>query len=93
MLIQGFFDPLADRGWAVLSAARRTLGVWGDALAVGWPLANPLALSAAEIEPNDEPKQAPEMKPITVRTTELIASGPEVCAYRRAFADGILLMA
>ena len=91
-LIRDYLESLAERGRTVPAAGNHALCVWADALGIYWPQTNPLVLSAAVVESNDEPKQAPAMELITVKAIERIALDPDVCVYKRAFAAGILLM-
>ena len=92
VLIHNYLEPLAERGRTVPAAGKHALIAWAEALGIDWPLTNPLVLSAAVVESNDEPKQAPAMELGTVKATERIALDTEVCVYKRAFDAGILLM-
>ena len=53
---------------------------------------NALVCAVTGFEPNEAPKQAPEMPLCTGRPQEKIAIGPEGAPYRRASASVILLM-
>ena len=91
-LLRDFLEFLRGRGRTVPSAAKHYLTVWADALGIDWPLTNPLVLSAATVESNEDPRQAPAMDVETVRKLEDTASNVESLIKKRAFAAGILLM-
>ena len=89
--IREFAESPGGRGRTVPTPARRALTVWSDALGIDWPIASLLVISAAAIETNEEPKQAPEMDSSTVRQIEQTSTDAQICAYKRAFASGIVL--
>ena len=55
-------------------------------------MTNPLVLSDAIVEPNEEPKQAPSMELDTAKAIGHIATNAEVGVHKRANAAGILRM-
>ena len=91
-LVRDFLESLKERGRTAPSYAKHALTVWPDALGIDWPLTNPLVLSAATVESDEDPRQAPAMDVETVRKLEDAASNVEIPISKRAFAAGILLM-
>lgn len=93
VLLRDYLESLAERGRAVpAEEAKSAFSVWADALGIDWPLSNALITSAASVETNETPKQAPAMALSTVRALEELAIDPLVAPYKRACAAGILLM-
>ena len=90
-LLRDFLEPLRGRGGAVPSASKHALTARDDALGIEWPLTNPLVLSAAIVESNEGPRQAPEMDVGTVRKLDDAASNVEILIAKRSFAAGILM--
>ena len=92
VLLRDYLEPLAERVRTVPSAAKHALTVWAEALGIDWPLTNPLVCSAAVVETNESPKQAPPMSLETVRDFEDMAVNKLTAPYNRTYAAGILLM-
>ena len=91
VLVRDLLESLAERGRTVHSAGKHALTVRPDALGIDWPMTNPLVLSAAIVESNEEPKQAPSMALETAKVIGQISTSAEVCVRKRAFVAGILL--
>ena len=91
-LLRDYIESLAERGRTVPAAGKRALSIWADDLGVDWPLTNPLVVSAATVETNEAPKQAPSMDLETLKKIERLATNVEANGNKRAFAAGILLM-
>ena len=89
VLLRDFLDSLGERGgWVVVvgaapSAAKQALTAWADALGVDWPLTHPLVLSAATVESNEDPRQAPAMDIETIRKLEVAAAYVEILIQTR----------
>ena len=92
VLLRDYPESMQERGRISPAAARRALTVWSDALGVDWPLTNPLMISAATVESDDDPRQAPAMDIETIRNLEGPATNVAILIRKRAFAAGILLM-
>ena len=92
ILLHDYLDSLAERGRTVPATAKHALSVWAEALGIDWPLTHNLVCSAAIVESNETPNQAPAMSLKTLRAIEEIALNRLVTPYKRAFAAGILLM-
>ena len=92
VLVHDYLESVAERGRTAPSAGKHALAVWPEALGICRPLTNPLVLSAAIVDSNEEPKQAPSIELDTAKAIEHIALNEEVCVHKRAFAAGILLM-
>ena len=59
--IRDYLESLAERGRTVPATAKHALAVWAEALGIDWPLAHSLVGSAATVDSNESPKQAPAM--------------------------------
>ena len=92
VLIHDYLESLAERGRTVHAAAKHALTVWAEALGIDWPLTHALVCSAATVESNDSPKQAPPMSLSTLRALGETATNILATPYKRAFDAGILLM-
>ena len=92
VLLRDFLDPLRGRGRTAPSAAKHALTVSADAMGIDWPLTNPLVLSDATVESNEDPRLAPAMDVETVRKLEATASNFEILISKRPFSAGIPLM-
>ena len=91
--LRDYIESRSERGRASPASERYALKVWPEALGIDRPLTNPMVISSAKVESADEPKQAPSIDIETVEEIELTASNIEICAYKRAYAAGILLLA
>ena len=92
VLIRDYLESLAERGRTVPATAKHALSVWAEALGIDWPLTHALVCSAAIVESNETPKQAPAMELSTLRAIEETDVGKLTTAFKRAFAAGVLLM-
>ena len=59
VLPHDYLESLTERGRAAPSAGKHAIDARPEALGIDWPLTNPLVLSAAIVESNEEPKHAP----------------------------------
>ena len=92
VLLRDYLEPLSDRARTATASGRHALTARSEALGVDWPLTNPRVISASIIENADERKQAPSMDIETVKKLEHSATNAHICAYKRAYAAGILVM-
>ena len=91
-LARGYLESLTERGRAPPSEGKHARTVRPESLGTDWPLTNPAALSAAIVESNEEPKQAPFIALETAKAIEHISTNAEVCVRKPAISDGFLLM-
>ena len=92
ILLHDYLESLAERGRTAPATAKHALSVWAEALGIEWPLTHNLVCSAAIVESNESPNQAPAMSLKTLRAIEEVALNKLVTPYKRDFAAGILLM-
>ena len=55
-LLLDYLESVADRGRAVPGAVKSSLITWSEAIGAPWPLDNPLACVAAQVESGEIPK-------------------------------------
>lgn len=92
VLIRDYLESLAERGRTAPASAKHAPKVWVEALIIDWPLTRTLVRSAAAVDSNDAPKQAPSMSLSTLRAMGEIATNKSATPYKRAFAAGALLV-
>ena len=91
-LLHDYLESPSERGRTAPPAAKPARPAWTDAIGNNWQLTGNLLCSAAVVETNECPTQAPATKLATLRAIEGISTNPLNKPSERAFAPGVLLM-
>ena len=91
-LLRDYLESVDDRGRDVPGAVKTSLTPRTAALVVPWPIGNPLARAAAQVESSQIPKHDPPTKRDTFNELDSLALNVEISPFKRAFAPRILSM-
>ena len=92
VLLRDYIESAAGRGLEVPGAVKTSISARPEALGINLPLDNPIFCSAAHVDSNEAPKHAPQMKLDNVKKLEELTLNVEVAPFKRAFAEGVLLV-